>query len=110
MSDQKDKKGKREYSVDEILAEYGSGRSGGTKVVDFPEQKDKPGQGAPEEPTLRFPTVLEGKPRAKDPAGNQPIAEIVPENVGRRLGARFHTLMRKADHFADHMYDQAEQD
>ena len=110
MSDQKDQKGKREYSVDEILAEYGSGRSAGTKVVDFPERKDTPGQTAPEEPTLRFPTVLEGKPPATKPAEAKPIPEIVPEGVGRRLGARLHTLLRKADHFADHMYDQAEQD
>ena len=102
MSDQKDKKGRREYSVDEILAEYGSGRSAGTKVVDFPERKDKPGQGAPEEPARRFP--------AKSPAEDKSIPEIVPENVGRRLGAHLHTLLRKADHYADHMYDQAEQD
>ena len=52
MSDQKDQKGKREYSVDEILAEYGSGRSAGTKVVDFPERRDKPARDHPEEPTL----------------------------------------------------------
>ena len=110
MSDQKDKKGRREYTVEEILAEYGSGRSVGSKVVDFPERKDKPGQGASEEHTLRFPTVMEGKPKARDPAEDKPIAEIVPEGVGRRLGARLHTLMRKADHFADHMYDQAEPD
>ena len=110
MSDQKDKTGKREYSVDEILAEYGSGRSRGTKVVDFPERRDEPGLSAPEEPTRRFPTVLEGKPQAKKPAERQPIPEIVPDGVGRRLGARLHTLLRKADHFADHMYDQAERD
>ena len=110
MSDQKDQKGGWRYSVDEILAEYGSGRSKGTKVVDFPEQRDKPGQDAPEEHTRRFPTVVEGKNPAKKPAEEKPIAQIVPEGVGRRLGARFHTLMRKADHYADHMYDQAERD
>ena len=110
MSDQKDQKGRREYSVEEILAEYGSGRSKGTKVVDFPERKGKSAQSVSEEPTRRFPTVLEGKKPAKSPAEEKPIAKIVPENVGRRLGARFHTLLRKADHYADHMYDQAEPD
>ena len=110
MSDRKDKKGRREYSIDEILAEYGSSRSRGTKVVDFPERKGKSAQGASEEPTQRFPTVLEGKKPAKKPAEDKPIAQIVPEGMGRRLGARFHTLMRRADHYADHMYDQAEPD
>lgn len=28
----------------------------------------------------------------------------------RALAARLHTLMRRADHYADHMYDQAEPD
>ena len=110
MSDQKDQKGGREFSVDEILAEYGSGRSAGTKVVDFPERRDKPAEPVPEEPTRRFPTVLEGGVQAKKPAEQQPIPEIVPENMGRRLGARFHTLLRRANHYADHMYDQAERD
>lgn len=110
MSDQKDQKGRREYTVEEILAEYGSGRSRGTKVVDFPEQKDKPAQSDSEEPTLRFPTVLEGKKPANPPAEEKPIPKIVPESMGRRLGARFHTLLRRADHYADHMYDQAEPD
>ena len=110
MSDRKDQKGRREYSVDEILAEYGTGRSKGAKVVDFPDRKGKGAQSVPEEPTRRFPTVLEGKKPAKKPAEDKPIAKIEPEGVGRRLGARFHTLMRKADHYADHMYDQAEPD
>ena len=110
MAERKDKKGRREYSVEEILAEYGSGRSKGTKVVDFPERKDKSVQDAPEEPTRRFSAVPEEKDPAKKPAQDKPIAKIEPESVGRRLGARFHTLMRKADHYADHMYDQAEPD
>ena len=110
MSDRKDKKGRREYSVEEILAEYGTARSKGTKVVDFPERKDKSAGRAPEEPTLRFPTVVKGKQPAKAPAEEKPIAKIVPDSVGRRLGARLHTLLRKADHYADHMYDQAEPD
>ena len=38
------------------------------------------------------------------------MAEIVPENPGRSLAARLSTLLRRADHYADHMYDQAEPD
>ena len=110
MSDQTDKNGGREYSVDEILAEYGSGRRKG-KVVDFPEQQAPPAQEEPPEdtePTRAFPTVLEGKPSAEE--NEEPMPEIVPESVGRAIGAHLHTLLRKADHFADHMYDQAEPD
>ena len=110
MSERKDKKDRREYSIEEILAEYGSGRSGGTKVVDFPEQKNRPARDDPEEPTLRFSAAAKEQTPDKKPAQSKPIAKIVPEGVGRRLGARLHTLMRKADHYADHMYDQAEPD
>ncbi len=112
MSDQKDKKDGQRYSVDEILAEYGSGRYKGAKVLDFPEREEQPPRDAPEEPepTLVFPTVLEKKEPPKKPAEDKPIPEIVPENVGRKLGAQLHTLLRKADHYADHMYDQAEPD
>ena len=42
MSDQKDKKDGQRYSVDEILAEYGSGRYKGAKVLDFPEREEQP--------------------------------------------------------------------
>ena len=102
------------YTVDEILAEYGSkGREDKAeppkgqrpqKVVDFPTEKLPNLSGeereAPHEPQ---------KPAAK-PKGGEPIPEIVPENVGRTIGAHLHTLLRKADNFADHMYDQAEPD
>ena len=40
----------------------------------------------------------------------QPMDEIVPETPLRGLAARIATLRRKADHYADHMYDQAEPD
>ena len=113
MADRKDQKGGRKYSVEEILAEYGTGRPKGTKVVDFPERGGRNAQsapGTPEEPTRRFPTVLEGKKADKKPAEEKPIAKIEPKGMGRRLGARFHTLLRRADHYADHMYDQAEPD
>ena len=110
MSDRRDKKNRREYSVDEILAEYGTARARGTKVVNFPERKDKLGQAASEEPTRRFPAAAKEKPPAGKPAQSKPIAKIEPDSVGRRIGARFHTLLRRADHYADHMYDQAEPD
>ena len=43
MSDQRDQKGRKEYSVDEILAEYGSGNYGKSKkVVEFPEGRSAP--------------------------------------------------------------------
>ena len=105
MSDQKDQKGGREYSVEEILAEYGTKRTG-AKVVDFPERKDAAPDTGDDERTLRFPVTgrTAPKPRPED----KPMPEIVPENMGRSIGARVHTLLRKADHFADHMYDQAE--
>ncbi len=109
MSDERKKQGGPEYTVDEILAEYGSGRYSGAKVVEFPERERPAREDGQEEKTLRFPAAGGGAaPRA--PAADKPIPEIVPENMGRTLGAHLHTLIRKADHFADHMYDQAEPD
>lgn len=116
MSDETKKNGRPEYTVEEILAEYGSkGRQVQApekpkKVVDFPTGKlppvppSPPGDGA-EEPTIRL--VKKPSQQAK---GDGPIPEIVPENAGRAIGARLHTLLRRADHFADHMYDHAEPD
>ena len=120
MSDETKKPGGREYTVDEILAEYGSkGRHGPKpgqpqkpgqppKVVDFPTEKLPPIPSAPpedgaDEPTIR---LVKKPPKTED----TPIPEIVPEGVGRSIGARLHTLLRRADHFADHMYDQAQPD
>ena len=48
MSDQKDQKGDREFSLEEILAEYGTKRTG-AKVVDFPEREDAAPGGGEEE-------------------------------------------------------------
>ncbi len=107
MSDQKDQKGDREFSLEEILAEYGTKRTG-AKVVDFPEREDAAPGGGEEEHTIRFPAQNRTAPRPRPE--DKPMAEIVPESVGRSIGARVHTLLRKADHFADHMYDQAEPD
>lgn len=92
MSDRKDQQHNQErYSVDEILAEYSS-RS---KVVEFPAED----QSLPEDPMPPRP--------ARRP---QPVDEIVPETPARSFAARIATLRRKADHYADHMYDQAEPD
>ena len=119
MSDHKDND--KQYSVDEILAEYGSGTySNSSKVVPFPERKEQPAQpeaaplfpedrervSPPHQATPAEPTPSpqeEGRPRA-------PVAEIVPEGLGRHIAARLSTLLRRADHYADHMYDQAEPD
>ena len=99
MAERKDeKKAGQEYSVDEILAEYGSSR-----VVEFPERD----RTAP--PAEDRPSAPDG-PRQEPPREPQPMDEIVPPTVGRKLAARLSTLRRRADHYADHMYDQAEPD
>ena len=36
------------------------------------------------------------------------MPKIVPQGVGRAIGARLSALKRQAEHFADHMYDEAE--
>lgn len=120
MSDETKKQGGREYTVDEILAEYGSKgqkakseppKSGKPKkVVEFPTEKLPTLPPDEEEDELPQPLVREVKKPAPKAKENQSIPEIVPENVGRAIGAHLHTLLRKADHFADHMYDQAEPD
>lgn len=109
MSDQRNQNSGREYSVDEILAEYGSGRYSGGKVVEFPEQDGPPQKKEGETPRPPRTVAAVEDPPPK-PAAEKPMAEIVPEGVGRKLGARIHTLLRRADHYADHMYDQAEPD
>ncbi len=114
MADDKDKNSGPSYDLDDILAEYGSGkyRKASRKVVEFPTE-DRPGPPPREEDAdeTPLPPVREvKKPSKKVDKSAQPIPEIVPENVGRTIGARLHTLLRKADNFADHMYDQAEPD
>ena len=109
MSDERKKPGEREYTVDEILAEYGSK---GGKAQSEPPKAEKPPK------VVDFPT---GKLPKLPPEGNgtdeptksksdEPIPEIVPEHVGRVIGAHLHTLLRRADNYADHMYDHAEPD
>lgn len=114
MSDNRKKPDRPEYTVDEILAEYGSkGRQ-----APGPKKPEKPGK-VVEFPTEKLPPLpLDGEDAASRPgkkparkAGeDKPMPEIVPENVGRTLGAHLHTLLRRADNFADHMYEQAEPD
>lgn len=117
MSDETKKPGGPEYTVDEILAEYGSKGRGAKseppkgrrpqKVVDFPTEKLPI---LPPDEEVPHPPVREVKKPVPKPKGDKPMPEIVPENVGRKLGAQLHTLLRKADNFADHMYDEAELD
>ena len=112
MSEDKEKNSGREYTVDEILAEYGSqGRQAAKtqrpqKVVEFPTG-ELPDLSAGKEDPPQPPARGDKRPRSKP---GEPIPEIVPEGVGRAIGARLHTLLRRADHYADHMYDQAEPD
>ncbi|MBD5133719.1 MAG: hypothetical protein HDT38_04510 [Clostridiales bacterium] len=107
MADDKDKKNGQEYDLDEILAEYGSGKYKAPKVVDFPTQKLPVPPTEEEEEDAPQPPVREVKKPVRKAKADEPIPEIVPENVGRTIGARLHTLLRRADHFADHMYDHA---
>ena len=106
MSDHKDPKQTEsekqgDFSVDEILAEFGTGRyrKKPDNVVEFPQE---PKVSRIEEDELPHP-----EPRREE---TPPVDEIVPESVTRGIGARISTLRRKADHYADHMYDQAEPD
>ena len=137
MSDHKDND--KQYTVDEILAEYGRGsHAKPPKVVPFPERKEQPVQpeALPLQSEEKAPASQEAEPQAAlDEQGEaappsqrqkssetdatsegtgsraaQPMAEIVPEGVGRHIAARLSTLLRRADHYADHMYDQAEPD
>ena len=91
MSDQH--KNDQNYSVEEILAEYGTGRY--AKVVEFPRQE----------------VEAQARPPAES-AADEPaqVIEIGPEGLGDRLAARMSGLVGRMDHYADHMYDQAEPD
>lgn len=105
MSDQKDPR-EQNFSLDDILAEYGTGKYTDPKVVEFPEQEPAPPAPGPD------PVVFPQK-SAESPAEHsedEPLAEIEPVSILHGLAARLHTLQRRADHYADHMYDQAEPD
>ena len=111
MSERKDPHSKEpSYSVDDILSEYGSGKYGTApqKVVPFPDERTPEPEDRPE------PESQTDKPSDQAPGGasekaghSQSMAEIVPEGLGRHIAARLSTLLRRADHYADHMYDQA---
>lgn len=130
MSDQKERSNKTEYSVDDILAEYGSGKYSKPKVVDFPEpdkssvsrepesapdrpasQKPKPSRPVQQSRAAQpeRPVPLE-EPEDEETGEDDGIVEIEPVSVFHALAARLHTLRRRADHYADHMYDQDEPD
>ena len=91
MSDRKDQQpNNKDFSVDDILAEYGSR----TKVIEFPQNEEE----------------LPADPMPRPARKSAPVDEIVPETPARGLAARISTWRRKADHYADHMYDRAEPD
>ena len=93
MSERNDQKTEQSYSVDDILAEYSSK----SKVLEFPGSSD------PEDSAPPISTDKAAKP-------SKPMGEIIPETRAQGLAARVATLRRKADHYADHMYDRAEPD
>lgn len=123
MSEHKNQPKTDGFSVDEILAEYGS-RS---KVVRFPSERAE----TPEEILKEIPADERSEAEASgedtspvEPIGEwhsvveeagekkelRPMDEIVPETAARHIGARLSALFRRADHYADHMYDDAEPD
>lgn len=88
---------------------------GKAKVVPFPKKETK----QPLPPPVPGPEPVEfAHPQAKASAADQdqadlkpaPMPVIEPATLLRNLAARLSTLRRRADHFADHMYDQAEPD
>ena len=90
MSDRNDQKTEQTYSLDDILAEYSSK----SKVVEFPAGS----------------SPADDTPPPKPPRKPQPVDEILPPTRAHGLAARIATWRRKADHYADHMYDRAEPD
>lgn len=98
-------------------AEEGKGKA---KVVPFPEKKKKQGEQAPQQPPVDGPEPVQFEKKSttqeEEPSQDQddqeapPMPIIQPATLLRHLGARLSTLSRRADHFADHMYDQAEPD
>lgn len=86
-----------------------------TKVLPFPDQLPSSAsdgsarRSGPE--TARF-SKHQTKPHSRlKPGGDRaPMPVIRPANLLRNVAARLSTLQRRADHYADHMYDQAEPD
>lgn len=86
------------------------------KVVPFPEKKKQPQpQQSPTpgpEPVDFSHSKQESSPQGQTRGEQEPppMPVIQPATLLRNLAARLSTLRRRADHFADHMYDQAEPD
>ncbi|OUN20951.1 hypothetical protein [Pseudoflavonifractor sp. An85] len=87
------------------------------KVVPFPDQQPQPK--VPDQPPTPGPEPVQFAKKEPQPQQNQaneedgdeaPMPVIEPATLLRHLGARLSTLQRRADHYADHMYDQAEPD
>lgn len=109
MSESKHPTEQTELSVDEIVAEFSSK----AKVVEFPgpapegpEAAKLPEEEQAEEPRPT-PPPKETPPAKKVP---EPMDEIRPATPTRNIAARLYTLFRRAEHYADHMYDKAEPD
>lgn len=107
----------KDAEADQPAPSQGEGKS---KVVPFPEKKKKKKDQAAQQSPVDGPEPVhfEKKAQPQDAQQAQEVAEqeaqpmpiIEPATVLRHLGARLSTLRRRADHFADHMYDQAEPD
>lgn len=105
MSDERDEKLNTKdqktpsFTVEDILSEFSSSR-GGDRVVPFPAQPDPP-----EEETAS------PAPPAEEEGGQARTAEIIdlpPANLLFELKERVRGLFRRADEYADQMYQQAE--
>ena len=87
------------------------------KVVFFPDKQPKPEPQAPAQPPSPGPEPVQFSKKEPQPQQTPeteeeeaPMPVIEPATLLRHLGARLSTLQRRADHYADHMYDQAEPD
>lgn len=129
MSDQENKQNKGElidiksligdadggdFTLDDILAEYGHPSSDKVpgNVVAFPGRRTAPPPDDPEADSAEEP-FLEEEPFSED----EPPEDDIPEEVSRitpfpkkrnRLSALVHDLNRRADHYADHMFEEDE--
>lgn len=98
-----------DYTLDDIMAEYGhapkpeSPDSSGSKVVAFPGMQSAPQAPAEPEAGGNPPEAPEDLPEAEEPAPVIPFPQ--EENV---LSAFLKDLGRKADDYADHMFEEDE--
>lgn len=84
-----------------------------TKVLPFPDQPSASPTNTSAHSPQRAPfSKQRAKPHARLKSGGSraPMPVIRPANLLRHVAARISTLQRRADHYADHMYDQAEPD